>query len=352
MKNCFEEEFILDVLQNYTTYKSYYKIREKGEIAKHGEPEPDSVYETRRAYKKLKTYVEGHEMAIAEKARMMIDHFRKNVSGLIRGKARAMVVTRSIEAAMIESYYIKPRRSVLASVISRVAEAFEQELEQDGQIAFKSNAKSFVRTYGYLSKILDFNQPDWEKRWLFLKHLIPKLKVADDEPDENILEAVDMDSYQIQRIGTANIALNEDGNIIEPIPVSNGAGKPEQEYDTLERIIQEFNQRFGNVDWGDGIDPKAAAQILAEQIPDKMKTDTEMLQSIKNSDKDNAKITSDAKVLDLMQALMFTHTGVYKKMMDDTEFRNQYQEFVFDAMLKYLNQGDAEHPEGGYGTFA
>jgi type I restriction enzyme R subunit len=144
------------------------------------------------------------------------------------------------------------------------------------------------------------------------------------------------------RIGTANIALNEDSNIIEPIPVSSGAGKPEQEYDSLARIIQEFNRRFGNIDWGDGIDPKEAAQILAEQIPDKMKADREMLQSIKNSDKDNAKITSDAKVLDMMQALMFTHTIVYKKVMDDTEFRNQYQEFVFDTVLQYLNQGSGK----------
>ncbi len=87
-----------------------------------------------------------------------------------------------------------------------------------------------------------------------------------------------------------------------------------------------------------GVDAKEAEQILTG-LPDKMKADLETLQSIKNSDKDNAKITSDDKILDLIQKLMFTHTGIYKKFMDDPDFRKQYQEFVFDVLLRYLKQG-------------
>ncbi len=503
MKQAVEEEFILDVLQNYTSYKSYYKIREKSGIVKGKKIVSDSIYETRNAYKKLKTYVEGNELAIAEKTRIMIEHFNKNVRRLINGKARAMIVTRSIESAMkykdafdaylreirspykaivafsgkkahyktreelsetdmnkfsvgnndipkqfkkepyrflivankfqtgfdqpllhtmyvdkelsgvqavqtlsrlnraykphksdtlvldffnktdgiqeafapfytttilsretdvnklndlqddldkeqmysdddidrfFKLFYSKAERSLLDSVINNVASSFEQDLEQEEQIKFKSDAKSFVRTYSYLSKLIDFNNPYWEKLWIFLKHLIPKLKVEDDELDENILEAVDMDSYRIHKLGITNISLDEDGNIIEPIPVSTGGGKPEQEYDTLESIISEFNKRFGNIDWGEGVDAKEAEQILTAQIPEKMKADLETLQSVRNSDKDNAKITSDDKVLDLMQTLIFTHTSIYKKFMDDPDFKKQYQEFVFDVLWQNSKQ--------------
>ncbi len=64
----------------------------------------------------------------------------------------------------------------------------------------------------------------------------------------------------------------------------------------------------------------------------------EILQSIKNSDKDNAKITTDDKMLDMMQTLMFTHTGIYKKFMDDPDFKKQYQEFVFDVLWQHIKQ--------------
>ena len=154
---------------------------------------------------------------------------------------------------------------------------------------FKSSAKTFIRTYSYLSKILEFDKPYWEMLWLFLKHLITKLKIDDDEIDENILDDIDMASYRVNRIGITRIILNGDGGIIEPIPVSSSGGITEKQYDTLENIISYFNKRFGNIDWGEGVDPKEAEKILVEQIPEKIQTDIETLKSILNSDKDMAK---------------------------------------------------------------
>ena len=88
MKQAIEEEFILDVLQNYTTYTSYYKI------IKTVADNPD--YDTKSAQRELSRYVEDHEYAIARKARIMVDHFMQEVRGLIQGQAKAMVVTGSI----------------------------------------------------------------------------------------------------------------------------------------------------------------------------------------------------------------------------------------------------------------
>ena len=88
MKQAIEEEFILDVLQNYTTYNSYYKL------VKTVEDNPN--YDTKSAQGKLIHYVEDHEYAIAQKARIMVDHFMQEVKHLIRGQAKAMVVTSSI----------------------------------------------------------------------------------------------------------------------------------------------------------------------------------------------------------------------------------------------------------------
>jgi len=94
MKQAIEEEYILDVLENYTTYKSYYKIKADSKAFE------EKKYDTKQANKKLKSFVEGNELAIYEKAKIMIDHFNKNVRQLINNKAKAMVVCKSIESAM------------------------------------------------------------------------------------------------------------------------------------------------------------------------------------------------------------------------------------------------------------
>jgi type I restriction enzyme R subunit len=94
MKQAIEEGFILDVLANYTTYKSYY------EIAKSIEDNP--LFDTKKAHKRLKAYVETDKRTIATKAEVMIDHFTNMVvnTKLLKGKAKAMVVTQSIKSAI------------------------------------------------------------------------------------------------------------------------------------------------------------------------------------------------------------------------------------------------------------
>ena len=94
MKQAIEEGFILDVLANYTTLRSYYEIQKS--IAEN----PD--FDSEKAQKVLRAYVEGHQDTINTKAGFMIDHFLEQVVATkkLRGAARGMVVTRNIESAI------------------------------------------------------------------------------------------------------------------------------------------------------------------------------------------------------------------------------------------------------------
>ena len=97
MKQAIQEGFILDVLGNYTPADSYYNLVKK--------IEDDPEFDSKRAQRKLRRYVEGHEHAIGLKAQIMVDHFHQSVAGQgkIGGQARAMVVTDGIQRAI--SYY-------------------------------------------------------------------------------------------------------------------------------------------------------------------------------------------------------------------------------------------------------
>ena len=94
MKQAIQEGFILDVLANYTPIDSYYRLVKTVEV--------DPEFDTKRAKKKLRYYVESHEHAIRLKAEIMVDHFHEQVIALnkIGGAARAMVVTSGIERAI------------------------------------------------------------------------------------------------------------------------------------------------------------------------------------------------------------------------------------------------------------
>jgi type I restriction enzyme R subunit len=136
MKQAIQEGFILDVLRHYTPVESYYKLIKKVE----SDPEFDST----RATKKLRRYVESHEHAIQLKAEIMVDHFHEQVLSLskIGGEARSMVVTGSIERAIqyfhAFSCYLSERKSRYRPIV-----AFSGEHEYGGTKVTEASLNGF-----------------------------------------------------------------------------------------------------------------------------------------------------------------------------------------------------------------
>ena len=93
MRQAIEEGFILDVLKNYTNYKVVYQLTQKLAAA-------DKEVDTRRATIKLNNWVRLHDHNISQKVKVIIEHFNKNVKGLLGGQAKAMVVTGSRKEAV------------------------------------------------------------------------------------------------------------------------------------------------------------------------------------------------------------------------------------------------------------
>lgn len=95
MKQAIEEGFILDVLQNYITYDTYYKLNK--------EIEEDPNCKTSDAKRQIARFIELHETNINQRIEIIVEHFRNNVMHELEGKAKAMVITPSREAAV--KYY-------------------------------------------------------------------------------------------------------------------------------------------------------------------------------------------------------------------------------------------------------
>jgi type I restriction enzyme, R subunit len=136
MKQAIQEGFILDVLQNYTPVNSYYLLMKK--------IEDDPEFDTTRARKKLRRYVESHDHAIRQKAEIMIDHFHEQVLARrkIGGQARAMVVTSGIARAIQYFHafqsYLRERKSPYQAII-----AFSGEHDDGGHKVTEASLNGF-----------------------------------------------------------------------------------------------------------------------------------------------------------------------------------------------------------------
>lgn len=133
MKQAIEEGFILDVLKYYTPYKSYYRILKA--------TKDDPRYDKKKAQGKLRAYVEAQPETIEKKAEIIVEHFCKKVYMKIGGKARAMLVTSSIERA-IEFYKIITRMLEERNSPYRAIVAFTDKVI-DGKLVTESSLNGF-----------------------------------------------------------------------------------------------------------------------------------------------------------------------------------------------------------------
>ncbi|MFI0434995.1 MAG: type I restriction endonuclease subunit R [Parachlamydiaceae bacterium] len=486
MKQAIEEGFILDVLKNYTPVESYYLLAKK--------LEGDPLYDSKKAQKKLRKYVESHSHAIREKAEIMVDHFHEQVIGQrkINVQARAMVVTGTIERA-IQYYfafkdYLKEIKSPYQSIVafsgepeyppksgSKVSEAtlnqfpskditdkiqedpyrflivadkfqtgydepllhtmyvdkklsgikavqtlsrlnrahpskydtfvldfsndsdtikesfadfyrttllseetdpnklhdlqgdldraqvysiqqiddlvtkyisgadrdkldpildqcvaiYQSDLDEDNQVDFKSKAKAFVRTYGFLSSILPYSNTSWEKLAIFLNFLLPKLPAPKEEDlSRGILDAIDMDSYRVEVKSALKITLPDENAEIEPVPTRAGGRKADAELDHLSNILKTFNDLFGSIEWKDG---DKIRKIIAEELPAKVRADPAYQNAMKNNDKQNARIEHDKALQRVMVELLSDHTELFKQFSDNPSFKKWLSDTNFGA---------------------
>ena len=133
MKQAIEEGFILDVLKNYTPYSSYYRVLKA--------VEEDPEYDKKKALGKIRAYVERQPETIEKKAEIIVEHFLKKVYMKIGGKARAMVITSSIERA-IEFYKVITRMLDERNSQYKAIVAFTDK-EIDGKVVTESELNGF-----------------------------------------------------------------------------------------------------------------------------------------------------------------------------------------------------------------
>ncbi len=227
----------------------------------------------------------------------------------------------------VEFYLSGADRDRLDPILDACVAVYKDQLDEDGQVDFKGKAKAFTRTYAFLGSILPYTVAEWEKLSIFLNFLIPKLPAPIEEDlAKGILEAIDMDSYRVEKQAATSIALRDSDGEIGPVPTSGGGTMPVPELDRLSNILRAFNDQFGNISWTDA---DRVHRLITQEIPAKVAADSAFQNAKQNSDPQNARIEHDKALARVMVALMKDDTELFKQFSDNDSFRRWLTDTVF-----------------------
>jgi type I restriction enzyme R subunit len=227
---------------------------------------------------------------------------------------------------LVEMYLGGADRDKLDPILDVCVAIYKDQLDEDGQVDFKGKAKAFNRTYGFLASVLPYTDAGWEKLSIFLNFLVPKLPApVEEDLSKGILEAIDMDSYRVEKQAVVKIQLPDSDAEIEPVPASGGGFKPEPELERLSSILKGFNDQFGTL----FTDADRIALLITKELPVAVLADVAYQNARKNSDKQNARIEHDKAAQRAAIARMSGETEFFKQFSDNESFRRAVLDTLF-----------------------
>jgi len=215
-------------------------------------------------------------------------------------------------------------REDLQPILNHCRQIYCEQLSEDDQVAFKSKAKAFVRSYDFLATILTYNNPEWEKLSIFLTLLVRALPAPEeDDLTKGMLELIDMDSYRTEKQEQRSLLLADQDSTLDPAPVSGGGFKSQPELEPLSVIVTNFNEQFGT----SFSDEDRIYRLIRDEIAPQVEQD-QRYRNAKANTPNTAAIELDAALNRAVDPLFLDQTEFYKQFKDNDMFRSFVREVV------------------------
>lgn len=226
---------------------------------------------------------------------------------------------------LVQLFLAGAQRDKLDPILDDCVAVYTTTLDEDEQVDFKGKAKVFCRTYDFLASILPATNAEWEKLSILLNLLTPKLPAPKEEDlSSGILEAIDMDSYRVEKKAVMKIALQDAGSEIAPVPTTGGGHKAAPELDRLSNILKSFNENFGTL----FTDADRVAKRIRDEIAPKVAADAAYKNAMENTPH-TARMAHDQALGKVMQSLLLDDTQVYKQFVENDSFRRFLGDMVY-----------------------
>lgn len=217
---------------------------------------------------------------------------------------------------------------IIDAVVERtLSEKTEEEIE-----SLKTVIYDYIKKYSFISQIVTFEDPQLEKLYIFLKFYVKKLPKRGNPLPLEVLEAIDMETYKIDKKLEVDVALeNKEGELS---PMGGGISKTQMndgDEDPLSKIIREINERYGT-NFTD------ADKVILNDLSARLLKSNVLQGSVQNNSKDSAKLKFDQMFQDELVGMLDSHFNLYQKLDQSPELKKFVQEKVFEHLVKKINQ--------------
>ena len=213
--------------------------------------------------------------------------------------------------------------------LKRVSDAWRQRGEDERE-DFRSTLQAFIRLYAYVSQLIDFQDPDLEKLYVFARNLNKKLKKRQGSIPFEIADAVDLDSFRIQQTFEGSIQLDQTDKDIAGIPTSASTiSEPEMDY--LSNIVNTLNDLHG-------IDLTEKDKIHVRQIIEDVENDEGVIAVMNGNNTASNKERKVNQVID-DKLLDVVHTSIelYKKL-NEPHINEAFKRQLFRKLQQQFRQ--------------
>jgi type I restriction enzyme R subunit len=198
-------------------------------------------------------------------------------------------------------------------------------LRSDEQDEVRSKLNDYIRKYAFVSQIVSFEDAALERLYVFAKLLRRKLPIPKNPLPYDVLEAVDMESYKVQKREDVRIQLGGVVKELEPMGTGGDAGQVNDEKDPLSAIIQEMNERFGT-------SFNLEDRVILNTLSKKLAISDPLKAAIRNNSRDAAKLKFDEIFQKELVGMLNNHFDLYQKLDQNPELK----EFVNTKLFDYI----------------
>jgi type I restriction enzyme R subunit len=233
------------------------------------------------------------------------------------------------EVDRFATLYYTPRstQDKLHAALAPIVERYMAAIAED-RADFRGSLNDYVRLYAFLSQVISWVDADLEKFYVFAKLLLRKLPVSRDELPVEIQRNIDIESLAVRKTGSGTIRLQLGADPLAPMGPLPAYTVLPQELEALSQIIKLLNERFGT-DFSD--DDK----LCIQQLEQRLETNDALEASVRANTLQNARLTFDLVVHDLLQDMIDGHFKFYKQVTDNEEFARALLDWLFERYLTH-----------------
>ncbi len=223
--------------------------------------------------------------------------------------------------------YFDPRgtQDKLYAALTPIVDRYREVSDED-RSDFRGHLTDYVRLYAFLSQILTFIDTDLEKLYVFGRLLLRRLPNTYERLPVEIQQNIDIESYRIKQTSKGSIPLPRGTIEIAPIGPKEIYSLGQDEMEPLSQIIKELNEHFGT-------DFTEDDKVCIRELEQRLAINEALEASVRVNPPENARLTFDIVVNELLQDMIDGHFKFYKQVNDDPQFAKAFLDWLFDRYL-------------------